>query len=391
MPNKKIYLVITELFPTQESFRGPYVYDQVKAIEKDGRYEVVVLRPTSWLSKEKDYEYGGVKVHRFTRYDLPSNMWPGSNIWLSLRAMDKCLKRLGIAYSDITVVHAHVSNNARFANHVKYQNKKCLTVLQHHGYDVLGLSLGRFSKKEWHRKRASWYGVRECNKIDLHVGVSKEILQYLDRNEGIKLNSKYVLYNGVNTDKFFKKSSNLLGENKTFTIGCVANFWKLKDQITLIKAVEILVESDYTDIKVSFVGTGYTREDCEQSIQEKGLEQYFEFNNEVDHTQLNAYYNTLDLFVLPSYWDSFGCVYVEAYACGVPFMTAKGTGITELIPKADFEKWVIEPHDYIALARNIKHYMDKHEKQTLNSTIDIDTLVHNYLDFINIDKNTVTE
>ena len=142
------------------------------------------------------YEYGGVKVHRFTRYDLPSNMWPGSNIWLSLRAMDKCLKRLGIAYSDITVVHAHVSNNARFANHVKYQNKKCLTVLQHHGYDVLGLSLGRFSKKEWHRKRASWYGVRECNKIDLHVGVSKEILQYLDRNEGIKLNSKYVLYNG---------------------------------------------------------------------------------------------------------------------------------------------------------------------------------------------------
>ena len=109
---KPIYLVITELFPTSDSFRGPYVYDQVRAIEKDGRYEVVVLRPTSWLHKEKNYEYNGIKVYRFTHYDLPSDMWPGSNTWLSLRAMDKCLKYLGIAYNDIAVVHAHVSNNA---------------------------------------------------------------------------------------------------------------------------------------------------------------------------------------------------------------------------------------------------------------------------------------
>ena len=77
--------------------------------------------------KRKNYEYNGIKVYRFTHYDLPSDMWPGSNTWLSLRAMDKCLKYLGIAYNDIAVVHAHVSNNARFANHVKCQNAECLT------------------------------------------------------------------------------------------------------------------------------------------------------------------------------------------------------------------------------------------------------------------------
>ena len=64
--------------------------------------------------------------------------------------------------------------------------------------------------------------------------------------------------------------------------------------------------------------------------------------NEVDHRQLNAFYNTLDLFVLPSYWDAFGCVYTEAYACGVPFMAAKGSGITEYIREDDFDNWVIE-------------------------------------------------
>ena len=40
-----------------------------------------------------------------------------------------------------------------------------------------------------------------------------------------------------------------------FTIGCVANFWKLKDQITLIKAVEILLLNGLK-IEVKFVGTG---------------------------------------------------------------------------------------------------------------------------------------
>ena len=47
---KPIYLVITPFFPTVESFRGPYVYDQVKVLERDGRYRVVVLKPTGWLN-----------------------------------------------------------------------------------------------------------------------------------------------------------------------------------------------------------------------------------------------------------------------------------------------------------------------------------------------------
>lgn len=385
MHTKPIYLVVTPFFPSQGSFRGPYVYDQVKAIEKSGLYRVVVLKGHSWLKPEADYAYGGISVYRYPTYDLPSDAWPGSNTWLSLRAFDKCLKRLGIAYKDIAVVHAHVTGNARFANHVKRHNLQCKTVLQHHGYDVLGLELGRFAKQAWHKKRALRYGIRECNPIDLHVGVSKEILRYLESHNGIRLKDQYVLYNGVDTGKFFKIPQPQPCK-EAFVIGCVANFWELKDQITLIKAVELLVKEGLRHVKVSFVGTGYTREACEQYVRDHGLDAYFEFRNEVDHTQLNAYYNTLDLFVLPSYWDAFGCVYTEAYACGVPFMTAQGTGVTELIPQGDFDKWVISPHDHVALARNIKRVMGNRlpaeRIQPLNSPIDIHVLVKSYLDYI---------
>lgn len=384
---KPIYLVVTPFFPSNTSFRGPYIYDQVRAIERSGKYRVVVMMGTSWLFPTPDYEYEGVKVNRFKLYDLPSDVWPGSNTWLSLRSFDKALKRLNIKYENIAVVHAHVTGNARFANHVKSKNSKCLTVLQHHGYDVLGLLTGRYRDKEWHKKQAIRYGVHECNKIDLHIGVSQEVLRYLEEFDGIRLKDKYVLYNGVDTKKFYQKQIRAdYTIQKPFTIGCVANFWELKDQITLIKAVEILIKAGLKNIKVSFVGTGYTRVFCEHYVEKHGLSSYFEFNNEVDHTQLNAYYNTLDLFVLPSYWDSFGCVYVEAYACGVPFMTARGTGITELIPQKYFEKWVIEPHDYEALAKNIKKVFDirlsAKEIQPLNSPIEINELVRSYLDYI---------
>lgn len=375
MQNKKIYLVITPFFPSEASFRGPYIYDQVKALMKDGRYQVVVMMPHQFYKKESDYDYDGVHIYRFASYCLPTNVYPGVGDCLSLNSFNKAIKRIGIHYSDIAIVHAHVTGNAIFANYVKKINVHVKTVLQHHGYDVLGVTNGKFANYQWHKKRCIEYGITLCNKIDLHVGVSNEILKYLEAYNGIKLNRKYVLYNGVDTHKFYPMNFKHTG----FNIGCVANFWELKDQITLIKAVEILVCQGYKDLHVIFIGTGYTRSFCENYVQEHKLTEYFEFRNEVDHCKLNQFYNLLDLFVLPSYWDAFGCVYLEAYACGVPFMSAKGTGITEYIPEKDFSKWVIAPHDYLTLAENILYYKVNLNKQELLYPIDINILITQFL------------
>ena len=53
----KIYLVVTPFFPEFDSFRGPYIYDQVNAIIKTGKYDkVIVLKPCR-SNKLKDYIY----------------------------------------------------------------------------------------------------------------------------------------------------------------------------------------------------------------------------------------------------------------------------------------------------------------------------------------------
>ena len=54
------------------------------------------------------------------------------------------------------------------------------------------------------------------------------------------------------------------------------------------------------------------------------------------YDKLNNFYNSIDLFVLPSYHEALGCVYLESWATNTPFIGIEGQGISELIP--DHEK-----------------------------------------------------
>ena len=50
------------------------------------------------------------------------------------------------------------------------------------------------------------------------------------------------------------------------------------------------------------------------------LEKHFDFKEELKHTDLNIFYNQLDLFVLPSFNEALGCVYLESWATNTPFI-----------------------------------------------------------------------
>lgn len=380
----KYYVCITPFFPTPESFRGPYVLDQVKAIARNSDYRVVVMVPASFYKKgdAADYEVDGVKVYRFTDYTLPSYVYPNAVCdrltYLSFR---RKLREIGADPANIAVCHAHVTRNGSTAILLKRDFPDVMTIVQHHGFDVMSVTDGRLANYKCHERHCTKYGVRICNAVDLNIGVSRRTLDYVEAQSGIALKDSYVLYNGVDTSMFHP--AEVRNRNDVFTIGCVANFWELKDQMTLIKAVERLAAEGLTDIKVVFVGSGYTKEDCEKYIRDKKLDRYFEFRTEVMHDRLPDFYRSLDLFVLPSYWEAFGCVYTEAYACGVPFIGVKGQGIAEIVPADSADRWLIEKGDSVKLAELIRR-TKKHpgEPQTLSVPIDIDTLVSDYLKYI---------
>lgn len=380
MKNPPYYLEITPFFPTAECFRGPFIYDQAKAIAASGEYRVVVLKPVPFYLPAEDYTYEGVPVHRFRNWGIPCGILPDRFSRWSQHALRRKLSLLGISLSEIAVVHAHTAGLAHFANFLKRKQPSIKTILQHHGFDVFGISNGRFSKYAWHRKYVARAMRDECNRIDCHVGVSQAALDELLRQPGMTPRQCRVLYNGVDPKKFHPLAGKR--DSRFFTIGCIGNFWPLKDQMTLIKAAEKLVGDGMKDLRVLMIGTGQTREPCEKYVCQGHLQDHIFFQNEVAHTALIDFYNQLDLFVLPSYWEAFGCVYTEAYACGVPFIGCRGQGIAEMLSPAEAERWLIDKGDDAGLAELIRRYREERYRQTLIHPYLIDDLIHEFCERI---------
>lgn len=378
---KPIYLMISEMFPTEENFRGPFVYDLAKAIQRSGRYRVVVAKPVNIRMETSTYEYDGIEVFRFHK-TIPSSgffsrfLWPSTAFFL----IDK-LREVEISIDEIDVCHLHGVAFCKIAKFIQNKNKKIKTVLHHHNLDIFGLDSSRLARWPFLRTSIQRNVIHLSNSIDIHLMVSRLTARQFYNDSKFQLKNDCILYNGVDGRKFYPL--NLDKKDDRFYIGCVGNFIPLKDQMTLIRAAERLIDGGMRDLCVRFIGSGPTLATCQGYVGERpALRDRIEFLKEIDHRKLNEFYNSLDLFVLPSVYEAFGCVYTEAHACGVPFMACHGQGIEEMIPEGDQEKWLIKPHDFESLAQKIREFRENQPKQILNQPIDIDWHVGRYLDFL---------
>ena len=327
MKNKDTYLVITPFFPSNDSFVGSYVFDQVNELRNQTNFNIEIVKVVSCFSSESDYEFNGFKVYVFKIFDFPYFILPGLFNSYNKRRFSIFLEKKNI--TNVSFSHSHVSYPAAYL----VEDLICKKITQHHGLDVLQLLNGRSNlikklQKNYLIKRT----IRQLNRVDLNIGVSELVLNQLREYPTYAPKGEIVLYNGVDTSKFYPL---YFTKNEIFTIGCVANFWEIKDQINLIKAVEaISVEGN--NILLRLIGSGIKLDECCNYVKEHNLESIISFESNKEHTELNVFYNEIDLFVLPSYYEALGCVYLESWATNTPFIGIEGQGISELMP--DHEK-----------------------------------------------------
>lgn len=397
---RKIYICVTPFFPTPDSFRGPYIYDQVKAIQRTGKYDVIVFKPTSFNDKRENYEYEGIKVHLFPHIQMPSFFFNGLTNRFNCRMFLKCVSKLEPDIDRIAVVHGHTSSFAAYGIALKNLNPRIQTLVQHHDRDPFTIRNGHLAKMKpnlYYRARTN---IKLFNQVDCHVSISRvvednllsfpcpgkyesypsylDILKKAKKLPSISPERSLVLYNGVDLTKFYPVEG--MRDRSIFKIGCIGNFHHLKGQITLIKAVELLLRKGYGQLRVSFIGTGPLFDECRSYVMEHGLADYIRFEKEVHHHELLAYYNSLDLFVLPTFYEGFGCVFTEAYACGVPFMLCEHQGASEYVADEDKEKWLFPKEDYRRLSFLIEQYMKYRYEQKVKYPYDINVLVTEFLD-----------
>lgn len=373
--NKPVYLFVTPFFPSPGNWRGAFCFDLVKALISDGRYEVRVFTPGG----DDDFEIGGIRVWRFPWRMLPSSVLPFLFRRYNERQFIRRVRESGVDIDSVVVVHVHTALFMPYALAVKRINSKCKTLLHHHDPQSFGLNLGRL-RHFWPHKFILFRQLRAMHdQIDCHVFISNRVAanfraapkcieryynEYRRQLWGLgwmrpaKVRNSIVLYNGVDTD-LFKPCSCGRCVDGAIEIGCIGNFVDWKDQITLIKAVEKLRDESVWSkggVKrpyVRFIGTGPTLPACRDYVINHKLEDYFAFEREVPHEKLPAFYQSIDLFVLPSYFEGFGCVFTEAWACGVPFIACEGQAMDDLLSTEDRCRWTFPPHDFVSLAERM--------------------------------------
>lgn len=98
----------------------------------------------------------------------------------------------------------------------------------------------------------------------------------------------------------------------------------------LIKAVPLVLKKHHN---VVFVvgGRGPEKEKLETLAQELGVEKNVRFVGFIPDDELKNYYTAADLFALPSLYEGFGVVYVDALSGGVPVVTTRCGGPEDII------------------------------------------------------------
>lgn len=384
-----VYLVVTPFFPAPGNWRGAYCFDFVQALKRVGKWRVEVFVP----GDGDDYEYQGIRVHRFRERKLPSGIW--QFVWSNWnqRSFLSAVVQTGIDLNDVDVCHAHTAPFGVYALAVKRRNPRCKTLLHHHDPASFGLRGSRF-RHWWFQKFPMFFWLRAIHdEIDCHVFISqmvgrsfrkfpdtewsaledyRKLSRGLGRFRGVRVKNSIVLHNGVDIS-VFRSLSKI--EHEGFVVGCVANLDEWKDPITLVRAVGKL--KGY-DVRLKVVGSGVDVPRMKEEADRLGVNMVI--MPEVDHARLPEFYRGLDLFVLPSYFEGFGCVFTEAHACGVPFITCEGQGMDDLILPEDRVLWLCKPKDPLDLAAKILYYIRHRPIQRLAEDQDIDKLVGTFVE-----------
>lgn len=376
------YIIITPFFPSADSFRGSYLLDQAKAIQSNSNYKLTVIILSSiFNNSQENYSIEGVRCITFKLLDFPSFILPGVFHSINLFKFKAFLKNIRLNLNNESIIHGHI--NYPSLNFLDFFSKqfKCKTVLQHHGLDVLQTQTGiriPFLKRIQNKIILKRFNSLSLN-VTTHIAVSSVVKGELIKIQPRLKNHIYACVNGVDTTKFYVDSSKN-SSTSNYVIGCVANFWELKDHITLLKAVKLLNDKGLNNIRLKLIGKG---ESLYQSIAyAKNNNLDCEFIGELKHTDLRSFYNQLDLFVLPSKYEAFGCVYLEALACGVPFIGVKNQGIEDVVPEPLKAFQLVEKSSPVDLSKLISYFYSNKLSVKFDDKYKIENTVRQMLNHI---------
>lgn len=232
-------------------------------------------------------------------------------------------KYIGRDISKYDIFHGHGTIPEGYAAVILAKKYKKKSVVHVHGLDAyFRLNI----KTEFLAKLNYRYCKKTYESADLVLGVSYKVGEKI--KEGTQNVTIDTLYNGYNPDKFYPSASVKI-QDSILKIICVGNLIPIKGVEYLIDALKEVKEKGYK-FQCEIFGRGILRDNLENKCKENYLDEIIFKGYQKSEVIAEAMRNS-DLFVLPSYYEALGCVYLEAMASGIPVIACESQGISEVI------------------------------------------------------------
>lgn len=200
--------------------------------------------------------------------------------------------------------------------------------------------------------------------------IKNQLMDYFDISEKrIK-----VIYNGVDHDTFNRntkanreqmREKHGIDKNE-FVLLFVSNNWERKGLSTIFESIP---KTGIANISLVVAGRGNKKRYVARAEECRVNPSKLIFAGQTE--EIEKYYGMSDALVLPSRYEPFANVCLEAMACGIPAVTTRSNGSSEVISDGDdgfiLDKW----DDTEGLARVIKQLYDNasHKKMGNNAAL----------------------
>lgn len=236
----------------------------------------------------------------------------------------------------VNVIHLPCEDINKFSDSIiAFHESRKYDILHTHYWlsGIVGLLVKNSMRIPWIHSLHTVEMLKTIKKDRIRIEVEEEIMRSCDLiisptyREVYKISERYprarivTIPHGVDTQRFTPSAN---GHSKLLFVG----------RIDPIKGLDLLVDALRMlkrDIELNIIGGASKGEENYESIKRYADGLPVKFHGPVKHEHLSKFYQNSGVLVVPSYYESFGLVALEAMASARPVIGFEDTGLAETV------------------------------------------------------------
>lgn len=343
-------MILAQGYPTKKyPGNGIFEFDQAKALQKQGTdvvYAVVDIRSLrrwrKWGFEKKIIE--GVKVYAINIPigRMPSIIKKAAGVLGARLLYKKILQNEEVP----SIIHAHFTFEGYLAGVLKKKFESPV-VLTEHSSKILATPIDAYTRN---------LAKKAYEKADSLIVVSSALQKVIFDTFSIRAS---VIPNIIDTESFCYQPVPSDLNKDIIQVVSAGNLIKSKRHDATIRALANVIEL-HPNIQLTIFGEGPERTQLIELIARLGVKNHVNMPGHLTRMELAEAFQNADFFVLPSAYETFGLVYVEAMATGLPVIATRCSGPEDFVTP---ENGLLVPVDNMEALEDAMAYMIKNHQQ----------------------------